>query len=61
MKSHYTKGIEEGIEQGILQGIVQGIEQIAMNMMTSFDDESIHLATGIDVEMIKKLRSEHEC
>lgn len=48
----------KGIEKGIQQGIQQGILQIVESLLDVLDDETIVLKTGLDIEVVKKLRTE---
>ena len=48
----------KGIEQGRKEGKEERNIEIAKNLLDIFDDETIALKTGLDIEKVKKLRSE---
>lgn len=52
------KGIEKGIQQGIEQGIQQGIIKMAKSLLDVLDDKTIAIKTGLDMEVVKRLREE---
>lgn len=52
------KGIQQGIQQGIEQGIQQGIIKMAKSLLDVLDDETIAIKTGLDMEVVKRLREE---
>lgn len=52
------KGIQQGIEQGIQQGIQQGIIKMAKSLLDVLDDKTIAIKTGLDMEVVKRLREE---
>jgi len=56
------KGYEEGIEEGIKQGIEKGSKETLMNIVKNMilagaDDNFIAKVTGLEIEQIKKVRS----
>ncbi len=46
----------EGIEQGKAEGNLEGKFQVANNLLSILDDESISKATGLTIKQIKSLR-----
>lgn len=48
----------KGIEQGKKEGKEERNIEIAKNLLDILDDETIALKTGLDIEKVKKLRSE---
>ena len=48
----------KGIEQGRKEGKEERNIEIAKNLLDILDDETIALKTGLDIEKVKKLRSE---
>lgn len=57
------KGIQEGIEKGIKKGIKEGMqkekEALAINLLDILDDNIISEKTGLDIEVVKKLRKDN--
>lgn len=53
---------EEGIKEGKKEGIKEGIEkrniELAKNLLDILDDETISLKTGLEIDVVKKLRDE---
>lgn len=52
------RGFSKGVEQGIEQGIEQGKKQVAISLLDLLDDETIAVKTGLDIELVKKLRED---
>jgi predicted transposase YdaD len=52
---------EEGLEEGLEKGRVEGMEIAARNaLVKGLSIEVIHDITGLDIEAIKRLASNHE-
>ncbi|MDQ7031385.1 MAG: hypothetical protein Q9M37_01510 [Desulfonauticus sp.] len=53
---YFKQGLQQGIQQGIQQGVQKGKIEVAKNLIGTLDDEKIAKITGLDIEIIKKLR-----
>jgi len=60
LKTAEKKGLERGIEKGIQKGLEEGERkkqiEIAKNLLDVLDVETISLKTGLDIELINKLK-----
>ena len=54
----YEIGLEKGIEKGIERGIEKGKLQIIKSLIGLIDDETLSKKTGVDINIIKKLKDE---
>ncbi|MEA1915901.1 MAG: Rpn family recombination-promoting nuclease/putative transposase [Campylobacterota bacterium] len=61
LRTAERKGIEKGMEKGIEKGMEKGIEKekisIAKNLLDLLDDETIAQKTGLDKDVVLKLRN----
>ena len=53
------EGIREGIKEGIKKGIKEGRIEVAIKLLDILDDKTISEKTGLDIEIVKKLRKEN--
>lgn len=51
--------INLGEERGFNKGKKDTLIQVAISLLDVLDDETISLKTGLDIEVVKKLRKEH--
>lgn len=63
-KIGYEKGVENGkpkwMKEGKTEGKIEGKIEIAINMLSSFDDQKIALYTGLEISEVLKIRQEHQ-
>ena len=56
-----AEGIAEGHAKGLAEGIDKGIVLVAKNMLSAgFPYDKVSLATGLDMDSIKKLADQHD-
>lgn len=49
----------EKLEEGREAGIKEGIKEVAIKLLDILDDKTISEKTGLDIEIVKKLRKEN--